>query len=102
MTDCLKCLKTINKFIEKEVNNVIGVIMKLKDNNSGFEDLSVKIDKLEKKIIKLKNQYLALIQNEEKLFDNLETRIDHLKHVEQNYDNISVQTEYFEKRLWRL
>lgn len=43
-----------------------------------------------------------MCEKEETLLNNLEKRVTYLKHIEQHFADSDVQTEYFEKRLWRL
>jgi macrophage erythroblast attacher len=97
--DCLtKVFKSTKKFIEKEV---ITLVNKIKDEKD-FNKLCEKSRAMEQQLINLKKEYQDLTDKEEQLLNNLEKRICHLKHVEEHYHEESVQTEYFEKRLWRL
>lgn len=72
------------------------------NNETDFNTLVTKTKELEGNIIKLREEYEELTRKEDSLLNNLEKRVNHLRHVEEHYRDKSVQTEYFEKRLWRL
>lgn len=90
--------KSNKKYIEKEIMTEIN---KVKDETD-FTKLVEKTKLLEQKVAALRAEYEQITAKEDTLLDNLERRVSHLKHVEEHYRDKSVQTEYFEKRLWRL
>lgn len=90
--------KSTKKYIEKEI---VTQVNKVKDETD-FTKLAQKMQTLETNLSKLKDEYQALSDKEDTLLNNLQKRVEHLKHVEEHYRDTSVQTEYYEKRLWRL
>ena len=100
--DCLtKIFKSTKKYVEKEINNIVVESMKLKDETN-FDVIVTKTKELETKITNLRTEYERLTDQEEILLNNLEKRVVYLKHIEDHYKEKPIQTEYFEKRVWRL
>ena len=68
------------------LNTLIGATNIVK-GVTDFEELSDKMEELERNLINLKKSYNDLTKKEDTLLHNLETRILHLKHIEDHLNN---------------
>ena len=97
--DCLsKSFRSTKRYIEKEI---IDQLNKVK-SATNMEKLTDNMENFEANILNLKNKYSEYTDREEELLNTLEKRIKYLQHVEECYYEKNTQTEYYEKRLWRL